>query len=171
MENNTSVIRVLLLFYILIGNNFTENVFSHQLRDAVKNNRYAQHFIAYIMLLVLMIIGGNMGVEWGVIYTTVIYLWFIFTTKLDIEWNIIILLLLLFGFIYETKTNEREKEIQSDETLDEKKKETLIEIYETNKLYILMTLAGMTILGTSLYINKQEEQHGGSYDMMKFLFA
>src|SRR5947207_7468568 len=111
-----SLIRVMLIFYLAIANNFTENLFSKQLRTFFQENRYAQHLIAFIMLLVfVMILGGVKNIENGLLYTVIFYFWFIFTTKLDVQWNLIILFLLLFGFIYESKLNEKESRVESDE--------------------------------------------------------
>lgn len=170
-DQYTALIRVLLIFYLVIANNFTENLFSKQLKTFFTGNRYAQHIIAFIMMLVLiMIIGGVKKIENGVFYSIIFYFWFIFTTKLDVQWNLIIILLLLFGFIYESKLNEKETQIESDETLTSEEKELLINSDRSRKFYILAVILGVTIIGSSIYINKQEVQYGGGFDLMRFLF-
>lgn len=170
-DQYTALIRVLLLFYLVIANNFTENLFSKQLKTFFQENRYAQHLIAFITMLVLiMLIGGVTKIEKGLFYTVILYTWFIFTTKLDVQWNIVIIFLLLFGFIYESRLNEKENQIELDDSLTFSEKESLIESQRTNKFYLLITIIIVTIIGSSLYINKQEVQHGGGFDLMRFIF-
>lgn len=166
-----SLTRVLLLFYLTIANNFTDNLFSKQLKTFLNDNRYAQHMIAFIMMLVfIMMIGGVSNIDTGIFYSVIFYTWFIFTTKLDIQLNIIIILLLFFGFIYESKLNEKENQINSDQSLSESTKESLIKTQQTNKMYILIAILSVTVIGSALYIKKQEVQYGGGFDLMRFLF-
>ena len=170
-DQYTALVRVSLLFYLVIANNFTENLFSKQLKTFFQENRYAQHLIAFIMMLVfIMMFGGVKKIEQGIFYAIILYFWFIFTTKLDVQWNLIIIFLLLFGFIYESKLNEKEVQIDDDESLSNKEKDSLNSSNRLNKFYVLMSILLITVIGSSLYIKKQEVQHGGGFDLMKFLF-
>ena len=91
---NTSMVKVLLIFYLLITTNFTDNLVSKQLKTFFEDNRLGQHVIAIIALLVLITsVGGVVDNRKAIVYTLVGYTWFIFTTKLDIHWNMIIIMI------------------------------------------------------------------------------
>ena len=49
-------------------------------------------------------------------------------------------------------------------------KESLIKTQQTNKMYILIAILSVTVIGSALYIKKQEVQYGGGFDLMRFLF-
>ena len=169
--DDTTLIRVLLLFYIFIAGNMTYNLYSKQLQTFIDENRFAKHFIGFILMLTLiMVIGGVKSIEKGILYSYIGYMWFIFTTKLDLQWNIMIILLLLFGFIYESKVIEKESEIINDQSISDIQKEELINVFHNNKMMIVGTILLVTVIGSFLYINKKEVQYGGSFDIMTFLF-
>jgi hypothetical protein len=168
---DVNITRVLLFFYIIIASNFSENLFSKQLRTFFDENRPAQHLIGFIMMLTfVMIIGGVTDIEKGLLFSVLGYLWFVFTTKLDIQWNIMILLLLLFGFIYESKLSEKEQEIMKDQSLSEEEKRTITDSYQSYKMWLFGGIISVTVIGSLLYINKKDVQYGGGYNMLTFLF-
>jgi hypothetical protein len=170
-DSNMMLTRVLLIFYIIIASNFTDNLVSKQLKTFVQENRFAQHLIGFIMMLSFVIlIGGVTNIEKGILYAVIGYMWFIFTTKLDIQWNIIIIILLLFGFIYETKLSEKEMEILNDASLTENQKNIIINDQQKYKIYTVIAIIATTVIGTFLYTNKKVVQYGGSYDIITFLF-
>lgn len=169
--STTGLVKVMLFFYIIIASNYTENLYSKQLRTFFNENRFAQHLIGLIMMLTfIMIIGGVQSIEKGILYALIGYIWFIFTTKLDIHWNIIIMLLLLFGFICESKLAEKEEGIINDPALNEEEKAALINNLQMYEFYIVLTIIGITVIGSLLYINKKGVQYGGGFDIMQFLF-
>lgn len=172
INSSQKLIAVLLLFYIIIANSFTKNLMSHQLTSYIEESRYVQHIIGFIMMLALvMIVGGVNKIEKGIMYALVGYTWFIFTTKLDIQWNVMILLLLLFGFIYESKLEEKENNVLNDISLNDNEKEKIMSDYNSHKLYIIFAIIFLTIVGSTLYVNKKTVQYGGGFDTMKFIFG
>jgi len=169
-NNNTSLSKVLLIFYLVIATNFTNNLVSKQLREYINNNRLVQHFIALLSLLVLITsIGGVVDTHKAIMYTIVGYLWFLFTTKLDIQWNIIILLILTYGYLYENSLENKRISSLDDESLD---KDDLKKIENNNNYYksIIVILAILiTIIGTVFYSNKKQVQYGGGFSYINFL--
>ena len=53
-KSHISLSKAVLLFYLIIGNNYTSELFSGQLTDFIKENRYAQHLIGYLTMLVVV---------------------------------------------------------------------------------------------------------------------
>ena len=168
----TSLARVLLIFYVIIASNFTSNLFSKQLKTFFEESRLAQHLIGFIMMLVLVIlIGGVNDTYRALIYSIIGYTWFVFTCKLDIHWNIIIILLMLFGFLYESKLNEKDEATLIDPNLTAEQKQTIIDNNSRYKMYIVLAILSVTIIGSVLYLNKKVDQYGGGkFDVVTYLF-
>ena len=171
MENK-SLLTALLVFYVIIASNFTNGLFSKQLKTYFEESRLAQHVIGFIMMLVLIIlIGGTTNIYRALIYTLIGYTWFIFMTKLDIQWNIIILLLLLFGFLYESSLSEKEQNALNDPNLTEEQKNSIVETNNQYKTYIILLVLAFTAIGGFLYFNKKVGQYGGGqFDPITYLF-
>ena len=51
--SNMSLSKVILVFYLIIGNNHTQELFSGQLNNFIKNNRQMQHIIGYLTVLMI----------------------------------------------------------------------------------------------------------------------
>lgn len=169
--DNSNLSRALLLFYIIIASNFTGDLFSKQLRTYFEENRIAKHLIGFIMMLVvIMLFGGITNTYRALLYAIIGYTWFIFTGKLDIHWNIIILLMMLFGFLYESKLNEEDQNAMKDPNLTVQQKEAVINKNSTYKTYIVLSILGVTAVGTLLYLNKKVEQYGGGFNIVTYLF-
>ncbi|AYV75968.1 MAG: hypothetical protein Terrestrivirus4_16 [Terrestrivirus sp.] len=170
-SDSTALLKSMLFFYIIIASNYTENLYSKQLRTFFNENRFAQHLIGLIMMFTfIMIIGGITEIDKGILYSLIGYIWFLFTTKLDIHWNIIIILLLLFGFIYESKLSQKKEAIISDLVLSDDEKIKLVNEQQQYEFYILIAIISITVIGSFLYINKKGVQYGGGFDVMQFMF-
>lgn len=170
-ESNKSLATALLIFYLIVASNFTEGLFSKQLRTAFQQSRLAQHIIGFIMMLVIvMLIGGVTETDRALLYAGVGYVWFILSTKLDAHWNIMILLILLFAFLYESRLNERNRLTLADPALSAEEKQMVIERDSSYKTYVVLAILGVTLVGTGLYLFKKTDQYGGSFDPVTFLF-
>lgn len=171
MESSISISKVLLIFYILIANNYTQDLLGKQFRSFLEENRMMQHIIAFILLLVIInLFSGINNPEKLLAFSFIGYTWFILSTKLDIQWNLIIIMLLFIGFLYESSINEYEMKIEKDENLSKKIKKNIIDKDTRYKIYIGIIILIVTIIGIAFYNNKKHEQYGGGFDMQKFIF-
>jgi hypothetical protein len=167
--------KVLLAFYLLIASQHT-NLMGKQLTNYIENNRMAQHVIAFTLLLVLInIVGEVQEIELMILYTSICYLWFIFSTKLDIQWNVLILLLLLLGYFYESKSNYSISGLFNDQVLTVNDKSQNIQKHKLTRSVIALGLITITLMGTFLYANNNENQNGGGLNpnnpsIVNFLF-
>ncbi len=179
MELNFSVGRIILLTYIIIASSYCTNLFSAGLKKAIENNKFAQHIILILLIMSLMICFGNpFNVEITsnqqvniVIMSLLVYVWFIMTTKLDLAWNIGILILLTIYFLYESKQISEYNLLISDPVLDSSKKQELLTNYVSIQKYLLITIFGVTVIGTLVYANDKQEQYGGGFSIDRFIFS
>jgi hypothetical protein len=170
-SSKTSIAKVLLVFYLLVASNYTDNLMAKQMKEYLTNNRLVQHFIGFLTLTVLVtMIGGITDTRSSLLYALIGYIWFIFSTKLDIHWNIIILILLSIGYMYENSLDIKEADILNDPNLSDIQKSDIINKYNTYKSWIVCSIMLVTILGTLMYTNKKTVQYGGKYDMFTYIF-
>ena len=152
MDINFSVGRIVLLTYVILASSYCTNLFSHGLKDAIENNRMAQHLILLILIMTVMTIFGNpLGVqitknEQGnmIIMSLLVYVWFIMTTKLDLTWNISILIILTMYFIYESQKVSDYNIMLRDDNLSIEKKKELLDSFNQLQSYILLIIFGVT---------------------------
>ena len=171
-KSHISLSKAVLLFYLIVANNHTKDLFSGQLTEFIKNNRYAQHFIGYItMLIIVNSAAGVTDTQKAIIYSAVAYLWFIFTTKLDLRWSLLIIGAMVFGVIYESTMVDREIQSEDDQALERFDKEKIKNRHNRLKSVTVIAIILITIIGTLSYFNKKQVQYGGNFDGMKFMFA
>jgi hypothetical protein len=167
--SQTSLAKILLIFYILVASNCTENLLSKQTRDIINHNRYIQHMIGFMTLFVLItLVGDQVDTRTAMVYALFGYIWFVFSTKLDIHWNIAIIILLFIGYMYENNTKIRVIEIKNDNSLSESQKLYLLNDIESTNTWIVGSIIIVTILGTFFYSQKKQEQYGGGYDVFTY---
>lgn len=180
MEINYSVGRVLLLTYVILASSQCQDLFSSEMTNFIKNNKVVQHLILLIMIFVLMSLFGNPLKQSSgddtislIIISCLVYVWFIFTTKLSVTWNFGIIILLCIYFFYDNyKLNQYDKKIE-DSKLKEKDKEDFIKSFIKDHQMLLLGLFGLTLIGTIIYSVEQSEisiqTGGGKKDFIYFL--
>jgi len=170
-NNNTSLIKVLLVFYLIIASNFTGGLMGKQMREYMEKNRFIQHIVGFItMIVVVTLIGGIVDTHKAVVYALIGYTWFIFTTKLDIHWNLIILTLLFVGYMYENSKKLSEVHVVDDKNLPNDVKEQIIQQDTNYNTYFACVIILITVIGTLLYSDKKYQQYGSGYDPVKYVF-
>lgn len=179
MELNLSIGKVLLLTFIIISSSYCSNLFSNGLKKAIESNRYVQHIILIILIMSLMILFGNpFGTKLStnhsfniIIITLLIYAWFILMTKLDLSWFISIIILLTIYFLYESKTTLDINQQLEDNIISTETKSQLIDTFIQTNNYVLMTIFGITVVGSLFYGNEKQVQYGGGFNINKFWFG
>jgi hypothetical protein len=169
--NNSAIIKILLIFYLLIGNSALHPLLSKQWNKMLENNRLIQHLIGFITMITLVTLMGEGKMDNFTIltYSAIGYLWFIFSTKLDIHWNVIVMILLVIAYLYENSLLIKENESKSDKVLNDEEKNFIKQKNCSRRTYILLGILGVTLLGVFLYSHKKEVQYGGGYSMLNFL--
>lgn len=170
---NPEIIKTVLIFYLLMCNSTLNPLMSKQWVTFMENNRIVQHIIAIGVLITLMTLmnEGKMNNFTIIAYSIAIYLWFIFSTKMDIHWNIIIIIMLLFAYAYENTLKIKENEMKDDKVLSEDEKNNLLSSQSKYRLCFIGAVVVMTVVGTCLYSNKKEIQYGGGYSIYNFMIG
>lgn len=169
LENSSSIIKVLLIFYLLIGNSALQPLLSKQWRNLVEDNRMVQHIIGFTTIVALVALVGEYNNTQIIIYSLFGYIWFLFSTKMDIHWNVIVIVLLLLAYLYDNSNKMKNTEIELDKVLTHEEKMRIKKQNNSNMIYVLLGIFGLTILGMFMYSNKKEVQYGGSYGLVNFL--
>lgn len=166
---DSSLIKALLLFYVIIGSSLIQPLLSKQWRNFVEDNRLVQHIIGITTLLALIILFSDNLDNFQILqYITLGYLWFLFSTKLDLHWNIVVTLLLLCLYVNNNKIKQKNTNIVNDKILSNDEKIVLLQKNDKNILYFVFIFI-ITITGTYMYSNKKEIQYGGGYSLINFL--
>lgn len=175
-----SIGRVALMSYLILASPYCTNLFSSSLKTEIENNRYAQHLILLVLIITLLIMFGNpFGFEVGdnnllssIITGLVVYIWMIFTTKLDLRYNIGIVIILFLYFLYESRKITVYRNIKDDTTLTIQKKEELIQSYNKNQKYLLWLIGGITVFGVFINFNtiKTTQMGGGKVNYLNYFF-
>lgn len=173
--SNTSIAKVVLLYYLLSVSPYTSNLVGKQFQRFIEDNRMAQHSIAFFTLFVLISLESDYsGTQLNMIdvcwYALIGYVWFIFTTKLDMHWNAIVLIMLSALYIVDRNMRLQELDAKSDPNMSNDSK---LKIINRNNKYRTIGIASLfvaTAVGTVLYSNKKVGQYGGSYDMFAYFF-
>lgn len=170
-QNKVTIISALLIFYTAAPAS-GDHLLASQLRDVINDNRFAQHSIGFLKMFISMILVGNItDTRTAIVFAMCAYSWFILTTKLDLEWNFFILFLLLLGFLYEHQTCTREDESNIDEVLSEEDRQKLKDKHKKYKMYILIGIGILTIIGTFVYANKKQLQYGNDFNIKDFFYS
>lgn len=171
-ENNPNVLlKVLVVFYILIGSSLIQPLLSKQWRNLVENDRIIQHIIGITTLIALttLLSDGKMDNMTIVIYSIIGYLWFVFSTKLDVHWNIIIMILLVVAFMHYSSLQQANQIVLSDKNLLPEEKLKITHKNTIDSLFFMLGIFVVTIIGVTMYSNKKEIQYGGGYSLINFL--
>jgi hypothetical protein len=171
-KSNISLSKSILLFYLIIANNHTKELFSGQFTQFVQDNRVAQHLIGFLTMVVLLnMVGGVYDTKKNVIYSLLAYTWFTLTTKLDLHWNLLIIALLSFGLFYENTLMDKEIKSLDDESLEEKHLQKIKTRHDKLKTGIAISIMLVTFVGAFTYYNRKQVQYGGGFDPVKFLLS
>lgn len=164
--------QTILFLYMIIASNYTKHLYSGQLEDFIKENKFAQHLIGILFIFVLLsFISANIDITKTTIYSLLIYLWFVVSTKLDIQWSIIIILLLLTNYGYELYLKNQYKDVKDDVYLSDDMKDKILSRYENGKKIVTLLILGFTGVGTLTYMLKKNNQYGNDFNFNKFIFG
>jgi hypothetical protein len=166
----TSFVKPLLYFYAAIGLSLISDLYSGQLIQFIKENRYAKHIIGLIIMMILtMDVAKVNNSKLIFLYSLILYAIFVLSTKVDLKWSIIIITLLLAGSIYEHNMTIKEQESSNDKTLKPVDLQTINKYHDKTKTVIIMSIILIVIFGLYKYVTKKKTQYGGNFDIDKFV--
>lgn len=171
MDQNISIVKILLLFNVLISGSLLKPLLSKQWNEMVQNNRLIQHIIGLttMITLVTLISEGHSGYLHIIAYSLAGYLWFILSTKMDIHWNIMVMILLLGSYLYENSLKVKDNKTDEDKVLSEEEKNIIKNKNSDKNMYVVIGALSAILFGVYMYSNKKEVQYGGGYSLVNFL--
>jgi hypothetical protein len=169
--NIYDIMYILTYIYIFQLHNFSKDIIGKQLREYISENKSTQHIINFIVILVLIsVFDRERSITELLKDTTIVYFFYLLTTKLDLQFNIIILFGILFFYFYKREIDIKEKRILNDFELDNQIKSSLIKNNNKKMQLFQFSLAGLIVFFSFFYFNRKNIQYGGDFSYKKFLF-
>lgn len=169
LNGEISVVKVLMLLYLLIMTNIMSKNINNKIELIIKNNKYLKHLLGLITLSILLSLIYNLSDTDLILYSIVLYFVFLLSTKISSKYIIILLLLLSIIYFYDYFNEKKIKEIKIDTILNENEKNTIIENKKINTRNITISVLSVIICGSLLYENKKINQFGGNFELNNFL--
>lgn len=169
MDHITNVPIAIILFYLFASDTYTNDLISKQLRNFLDKNRYAHHIIGILfMVYVYTLVSKIDNIKEIIAYAFFTYVLFVLTTKLDLQWNIMLIIVMIIGFLYNYQFENKLKEKMADVSLDSEDIQRMKKEHRKKMLYVLIGMTVITVIGVSLYSNKQKIQYGGGFSIDRF---
>lgn len=153
------------LIYLLIACNFLGAVFGCKLQYFLWTNMIFKHIVGYLLMLFLIIFAEPRFRDTGkyvkaIIYSIILYIWFILTTKTHIYVTFVIIILFMILYVLELWKN----------ALNEKTDEETIKNLKTSQLYITIGAFIITIVGFFQYMMLKERESMLKNSILQKLF-
>lgn len=169
-HTTSTLLKVFLIFYILIGNSALQPLLSHQWNKLIEKNRIAQHVVGLTTMIALVaLVADHTNIGDIVFYGSSIYLLFVLSTKMDIQTTIIMMIIVLLGYMYEKSLCHEEKQVIDDKVLTENEKELMFNANNNKRMMVFFALLATMITGIIVYSNSKTVQYGGGYSLWNFL--
>ena len=171
VSSSFSLGKIILIFYIIASSSALFPLLSKQWKTVLENDRIAQHILAIMTMLsiVILVSNGNFSLQRIFSYTVIGYLMFVFTTKMDLHFTIMTFGILLGFYLYQNIIQRESSKISEDTNLTHIQKINLQKEKQNKYLYLVGGTVIMTAIGAILYSNKKEGQYGGGYSLTNFL--
>ena len=172
IEDNVSKIAFLFLAYSVVTGGYITKILSCQLQHALLYNQYLKHIVGFLLIFVFIMLEGGWDfdeqenlkapVNWSngnsfhsLVYSIVLYLLFVLSSKMQLIPNILFLCSLLILYIIHTQ-----RKYWSNRQRIEKSLEETIQIIEKT----LIGGSGLLFLyGIYDYIRYQRKQYGSAF--------
>ena len=156
--------------YLVQLTSLTNNTLGKQLKEYVYSNRIIQHIINVIFLIVLIsMLDDQRSLTNITISSFVIYIIYIFSTKLDLQYNLLILTFALFYYFYQREVNRQIQRINNDNEIDSNLKNMLISMDENKEMIFGTGLLLILAYFVYTYVSRKSVQYGGGFSYTKFL--
>jgi hypothetical protein len=150
--------------YLLIFCNFTKELIGCKLNYILDTNIYYKHFVAFILLLFLIVLIDEENINKNVLYNIglaiIIYILFIISNRIHYLLIFIILCLLLSIYILDKSA--------------EKEKETNINLYNNYKYYqliLIIILLLLIFIGFIHYLYNKYYEYNSKFSFLTFIFG
>ena len=178
---NLSKIAFVFLILTIISGGESVTLLSCQFQKVLKENLYFKHFITYILIFGLIMMEGgweldnnvtNSNFNWSngntlhsLVWSFVLYIIFLLSTKMKFFYNIIFFIILLFIYIINTyKNNLIEKEIL-DKEFDKNN------YYNYSLYFLTFCMIIILIIGNVEYFIYKKFKFKEKFNIIKYIFG
>lgn len=171
-QTNITLLKIICIYYLLIANNYTKHLYSGQLTKFIQSNKIAQLIISYITILFITINFAQVtDIKKANFYSSIAFIMFIMSTKLDLHWNIAILLIIFIAFFYENDLINRLLLSKSDQALDEEQKDIIKKETKITRRSLIITIIIILIIGVLFYANSKYVKYGDNFNLGEFVIG
>jgi hypothetical protein len=129
-----------------------------------------KHIVGLITVGVLLsLVYNNIPLKDLLLYSLIIYVVFLLSTKISKNYVLLGLLLLVGVYFLSAQTENRIKDVKNDQSIHITEKTKLIRYLESKNNKITYFYIFAIVVGSLMYDEKKYVQMGGSYDLVKFL--
>lgn len=143
--NYSYLVKGLLIMYIISFTPITSNLISQKLKQSIMQNRFAQHIIGIVTVMVVMNLLGITNVYQLLKYTAVLFILFLLSTKLNLSTFILIITLLLISYLIEVNFDNKIKRMKNDQMISNEIISNEMKIHKLTR-YLLLSLIGFIII-------------------------
>lgn len=159
-------IKGIMVFYLLIVANFLAPLFNCRLQDVLENNMILKHLFAFLTLFFFVVFvepeHSDKTFKYQILLTIGLYIWFIFTTKMEIH-AFALFIIVLFGlYLFNIYFDKNGKDFKHDKKEDIKEK--------VNKLGLILSII-ITVIGFTSYVGQKKVEFGSRFSWTDFFLG
>lgn len=167
---------LMLIIYSLMITPYTGNLMSNTLKKELEENRYLQHGILCLTIMIVIEMLINKGKKTDVLKTVVlgliIYVVIILSTKMNYEISISFFLALVCYLFYEKYTNRVNSEIMENNDMSDVDKKKMIDKNNLKRDLALVAVFSVEVVGVCIYYLTKYDKFsgGGKFDEINYFF-
>ena len=170
LNNDISIIKLVMILYLFVFANVISTKINTKIVYRIENNVMIKHIVGLITVGVLLsLVYNSIPLKDLLLYSLVIYVVFLLSTKISKNYILLGLLVLVGVYFLSAETENRIKSVKNDQSLHITEKTKLITHLESKNNKITLFYIFVIVVGSLMYDEKKYVQMGGSYDLMKFL--
>lgn len=163
MDIATKIAPSVFAFYMIVGANFIPELVGCRMQHLLKTNMLAKHTIGFLLVFFLIVLANPASTEQGILInigaTTLVYAWFLMTTRSPFELALVSILLLLIIYVM----NAYKQRLEEEKLVERANR--------INSLQMYMALAAFLVsaVGFVVYILEKRAEYGRKFDVWTFL--
>lgn len=169
LSGDVSIIKILMILYLIIFTNVISNKFSEKITNKINETIVLKHVIGLITIGIILSLLHSFDGKELLLYSIMIYFVFLLSTKISTDYIITFVVILSGLYFFDYFNNKKIHQISIDENISTDIKNKIFNNKKNNKKYITMLTIFTAICGSLMYENRKVHQYGGNFSLNKFL--
>lgn len=171
-NSNMTLLKVLIIYHLIIANNFTKHLYSNSLSKFISENKIAQLTISYLTILFITINFGNVtDIVRANLYSGIAFMFFVLSTKLNLEWSLAIFAILIIGYLMESNIIQKINILSTDPSIDPENKDEIKKNNKKHQRVLIITIIAMLLIGVIVYGVSKHEKFQNNFDIGEFVIG